>query len=122
MNVVCTHYYVDIWCALTHLIFVFLSQATRHHDLALATQLNALFFPRLEPTKTAVQLFIGVLTNTAGIENYEICVVFTLSSFHTVLLEQPRDALGVMSIHLAPKGAHNIFTSHRSLSLPPHIL
>ena len=113
MNVVRTHDNVYIRCPLAHLIFVFLSQTTRNHDLALSAQLNTLFFPRLEPPETAVQLLIGVLANTAGVENYEIGVIFAFGSLHAVLLEQPGDALGVMSIHLAPKGAHNIFTSHR---------
>jgi hypothetical protein len=51
VNVVRTHDNIDIRRALTHLVFVFLSQATRNHDLALAAQLNALLFPRLKPSK-----------------------------------------------------------------------
>jgi hypothetical protein len=87
VNVVRTHDNIDIRSALTHLVFIFLSQTTSNHDLALAAQLNALFFPRLEPTETAVQLLIGVLTNTTGVENYKICVVFAFGAFHAVLLE-----------------------------------
>jgi hypothetical protein len=38
------------------------------------------------------------------------------------LFEQARNALGVVGIHLAPKGAHHIVTSHRCKSLPPRKL
>ena len=122
VHVVRAHHYVYIRGLRANQVFVFLSQTAGNHDLALAALGNARFFPRLQPAKCAVQLFVGVFANATGVQHDDVCVIFALDALHAVLFEQARNALGVVGIHLAPKGAHHIVTSHRCKSLPPRKL
>ena len=122
MHVMRAHHDVYIRCFFTHHFFVFLRQTTGNNNLALTAKALAGFFPRLQPAKSAVQLLVCIFSNTTGVQHHHIGVVFVFGHFHAVLLEQSRNSLGVVRIHLAPKGAHNIFTSHSGSSLPPHYL
>ena len=53
----------------------------------------------------AVELVVGVLPDAAGVEHHHVGVVDAVGRDQPVGLEQPRDPLGVVLVHLAPEGA-----------------
>ena len=119
VHVVRAHHHIDVRGFLANYVFIFLGQAPCNNNLAIAAKGFAGFFPGLQPAKCSVQFFVGVFANATGVQHHNIGVVFVFGHFHAVLFEQAGNPLGVVRIHLAPKGAHYIFTSHSGSSLPP---
>ena len=89
-------------------VAILLRQTPGHDDLATV----GLGLPLLQPAEAAVQLVVGVLTNAARVQHDHISVVLGLHRHHAVGLEHASDALGVVLVHLAPEGAHEIRTGH----------
>ena len=108
MHVVGTHYHVDPRRLARHQFTVLLSEAAGNNDLAPL----ALVLPGAQPAERAVQLVVGVLANAARVEHYDICIVLVGDCAKAICVEQPRDALRVVFIHLTPKGVHDVVTAH----------
>ena len=100
----CTHHHIYPGGTITNNVFVFLRQAPAHHN---ATPVLGVF-PRLEMAQGAVELVVGIFANAAGVQHHNISVVIGLCARHAVGLQKPRNTFGVVFVHLAPKGAHNI--------------
>ena len=116
MNVVGAHHDVHVRGLLTHEFTVFLGQTASHDDLATF----ASFFPRLQPSERAVQLVVGVLTDTARVQHHHVRFGFYFSVLHTVGLKKSRDSLGIVRIHLAAEGTHVELAVEHEKSLPTH--
>ena len=106
VHIVCSHHNVNPRCTLLHDVAIFLGQAARDHDLTTFARV----FPTLEHSEIAVQLIVGVFTNTARIQHNDIGVVLVFNGPQTVGVEQTGDSLRIVVVHLAPKGAHDIRT------------
>jgi hypothetical protein len=104
MHVVRAHHHVDVAGLLRHEVLVLLREASGHDDL------TAVFLglPRLEVSEVAVQLVVGVLTNTASVEHDHVGIGFGFGTDQAVGFEETRDALGVVLVHLAPHRAHDV--------------
>jgi hypothetical protein len=108
VDVVRAEHDVDVRRPVADDLAILLRQASRHHDLAPV----ALALPRLEVAEIAVELVVGVLADAARVEHDDVGVVLRSRRYEPVGLEQPRDALGVVLVHLAPVGAHEIAPRH----------
>ena len=104
VHVVRAHHDVDVTGAAAHLVTVLLRQATGHDDLSTV----ALRLPRLQVAEVAVQLVVRVLADAARVQHHDVGVVEIVRGDEAVGLEEPGDALGVVLVHLAPEGAHEV--------------
>ena len=117
MNIVGAQDHIHIGRPLPDDVLIFLGQTTRYHDLTSGLGI----LPFLQRAKCAVELFIGMLANTAGVDYHNIGVVLDGGYLEAISLKQTGDALGIMVVHLTPEGAHDVFAGHRLKSLPPWI-
>ena len=62
----------------------------------------------LQLAEVAVELVVGVLADAAGVEHDDVGVVDVGGRAQAVGLEEAGDALGVVLVHLAPVGAHDV--------------
>ncbi len=97
---------VDPGRPLHDLVPVFLGQATADGDL----QSGPLLFERPELAEVAIKPVVGVLPYAAGVENNDVGVLDALRRDHSFGFEQAGQALGVVLVHLAAEGAHQIAT------------
>lgn len=69
---------------------------------------GALGLHRGEAAEVAVELVVGVLPHRAGVEDDDVGVTVGAlgGTYVTRALQQPRQPLGVVDVHLAPVGAH----------------
>ena len=86
------------------LALVLLRQAPSYRDL----HARVLLLHRHQVRQISVQLVVGVLAHGTGIEDQHIRIRACRGPDITGTLEQPRQALGVVHIHLAAIGAHLI--------------
>ncbi|CAB4602333.1 unannotated protein [freshwater metagenome] len=112
MDVVGSNHNIDVARSLRDLLAVFLRQATADNNF----HVRARFFEGLKPTKMAIELVVGILTNTAGIEHHNIGRFIGIGEHQAVGFEQARDAFRIVLVHLTPIGADGIaagLISHR---------
>ena len=117
MHVVGTKHHVDISGPLSNDVAVLLGQTASHHDLTTVT----FGLPRLQMAERSVEFVVGVLADAAGIEHDHVSVGFVGDGYEPVCIEQARDPFGVVLVHLAPEGAHDVGTGslgHSLTSLP----
>jgi hypothetical protein len=111
----CAEHDVDVRRLLAHELAVLLGEAAGDDDLAVGPGI----LPSLEVPEVAVELVVGVLPNAAGVEDDDVGLGLAVGAREPVDLEQAGDALGVVLVHLAPEGAHDVgAASHRPLRLP----
>ena len=100
---------IDPGGAADHLTAVLLREAATHGDLhARVSGLD-----RCEMSEVAVEPVIGVLPHRTGVEDDQISLIAVWDADIAGRFEDAGDALGVMSIHLAPVGAHLKRPGHR---------
>jgi hypothetical protein len=104
VDVVGAEHDVDVRCPLDDAVAVLLGQTAPDHDL----HVGAALLEGLELAEVAVQLVVGVLPDAAGVEHDHVGVVDARGRAQPVGLEQAGDALGVVLVHLAPEGAHQV--------------
>ena len=104
VHVVRPHHHIDPRGTSLDNVFVLLRQATTHDD---ATTVLGVF-PCLEVAQGAVQLVVGVLTNTAGVQHHDIGIGIIVCPRHSIGLQEACDSFGVVFVHLTPKGANYI--------------
>ena len=85
---------------------VLLGQAAADGDL----QIGPALLERLQLAEVAVEPVVGVLADAAGVEQDEVGFVDVGGDFHAVGLEQAREPLGVVLVHLTPEGADEVLT------------
>ena len=61
-------------------------------------------------TQRAIELVVGVFANATGVQHHHIGIVIAFGAQHAIGLKKPCNAFGVVFVHLAPKGAHNVRT------------
>ena len=108
VHVVCAEHHIRPRRAPLHDVAILLGEASRHHDLAAVFE----FLPRLEVAEVAVELVVGVLADAAGVDDDNVSLSLVGHRNETVGIEQPSDSLGVVFVHLAPVGAHDIGAGH----------
>jgi hypothetical protein len=59
-----------------------------------------------------VQPIVGVLTDTASVEQYDISVRHSGGGDHAIRLKQSRDTLRVVLVHLTAESSDEITTSN----------
>ena len=104
MNVVRSHDDINVAGLLSDEFLVLLSKTTSHDNLA--TVLLAL--PGLQMPQVAVQLVVGVLSDTARVEHHNIGLRLRFGAHETISFKEARDPLGIVIIHLASHGAHDV--------------
>ena len=108
MHVVRAEHDIDVRGLLANEIAILLCQAPGDDDLATL----ALLLPRLQPAERAVQLVVGVLANAAGVEHHHVGVGLVGDRDVVVVFEQAGDSLGVVLVHLTPKGVDDVAAGH----------
>ena len=108
VHVVGAEHDVDVGRPLGDALAVLLRQAAGDHDL----HVGAPVLDRLQVPERAVELVVGVLPDAAGVEHDDIRVLHVDGGHVAVGLEQPGEALGVVLVHLAPEGAHQVPLGH----------
>ncbi|CAB4347007.1 unannotated protein [freshwater metagenome] len=104
MDVVGSNHNIDVARSLRDLLAVFLRQATADNNF----HVRARFFECFKPPKMAIELVVGILTNTTGVEHHDIGVLIGIGEHQAVGFEQARDAFRIVLVHLTPIGADGI--------------
>ena len=115
MHVVRTEDDIDVPGPPAHQVAVLLGQAPADRDL----EVGAAVLFDLEMAQQPVELVVGVLADAARVEHDDIGVFDLGRRFVAVGLEQPGDPLGVVLVHLAPEGAHDVLAGHYTKARPP---
>jgi hypothetical protein len=97
VDVVGAEHHVHVGRPLPDAVTVLLGEAPADHD----PEIGPGRLDRLQVAQRAVELVVGVLTDAAGVEHDHVGIVHTVRSHHAVGLVEPRDALGVVLVHLA---------------------
>ena len=109
-HVVGAEHRVDVWRPLPDELAVLLGQTTTHRDLhARSPRLE-----RLQMTEMAVELVVGVLADAAGVEQDDVGVLDVVGRLHALALEEPREPLRVVRVHLAPERANQVGACHQA--------
>ena len=108
VHVVGAEHDIDVAGPLPDQFPVLLGQAPGHCD----ERAGPLCLHGLEPAQSAVQLVVGVLADAAGVEHHHVGILQDGGALVPVALEQARDPLGVVLVHLAPEGADGIGPPH----------
>ena len=96
-------HHVDPGRAGDHGVAVLLREAAADGDL----QAGVLALRGAELAECAVEAFVGVLADGAGVEDDEVGLLID-GGLVPGLLEEPGESLGIVDVHLAPEGAHFI--------------
>ena len=97
VDVVSAEHNVDVPGPLHDRVAILLGETAADRDL----EVGVLGLQGLEVAEGAIELVVGVLTDAAGVEHDDVGVGVVLDAVHAVGLEQARDALGVVLVHLA---------------------
>ena len=99
-------------------VAVLLGEASADDD----AQPGPLILDRLQLPEIAVEPVVGVLPDAAGVDEHHVGIVDVRRGHHPVDLEQAGDPLGVVLVHLAAEGAHQIAPpdAGRGAPLPHH--
>ena len=98
------HDNIDVAGLLGDEFLVLLSKAACHDDLAAVL----LTLPGLQVAQVAVQLVVGVLSDTARVEHHNIGFRLRFGAYETISFKEAGDPLGIVIVHLAPHGAHDV--------------
>ncbi len=112
VHVVRTQDDVDVGRPGPNQLAIFLGEAARHDEL----HRRMLVLEALQMAEIAVEPVVGVLADAARVQDDDVGVGLRGGRHQAVGLEQTRDALGVVFVHLAPEGAHDVAARH-----PPRI-
>jgi len=107
-EVVGAEHHIHVRRSFAHEITIFLGEAATDRDLQLRSPLLEL----LEPPEMAVELVVGVLPDTAGVQHDDVGRLEIVGRLHAVGNQQPRDPLGVVLVHLAAVRAYEEPTRH----------
>ena len=102
---------VDVTRARDDLVPVLLREAAPDCDLQTRTPV----LQRLQMTEMPVQFVVGVLTDATGVEHDDVGSFEIVGGFHPVRLEETRDALRIVFVHLTPEGANVEALGHRRI-------
>ena len=105
---------VDVTGALHDQVPVLLSQAPADRDL----QIRSPFLQLLEATEMPVQLVVGVLPDTAGVEHHDIRRLEIVGGNQPIGRENPGDPLGIVLVHLTPEGTNVEAPGHAVILRP----
>ena len=108
MDVVRAQHHIHVRRALADRVPILLGQATGDDDLATFL----LRLPRLQVAEVAVEPVVRVLPDAARVEHDHIGVGLIVHLDEPLVVEQPRDALGVVLVHLTPVGVDDVAPGH----------
>ncbi|MBV5272965.1 MAG: DUF362 domain-containing protein, partial [Lamprocystis purpurea] len=78
-------------------------------------QIRTLELPRTPPAELGEDLFLGFLTDGAGVEQQHVRILGARGEFHPMgLTQHVRHARGVVLVHLAAEGLNVEFLGHKS--------
>ena len=104
VHVVRANNHIDMSGTSSDGVAIFLRQAPAHDDF----HVGAFFFDVLESAEVSVELVVGVLTNTTGVEHHHVGGFIGLRQHQPIGLEEPGDTFGIVLVHLTPIGADGI--------------
>ena len=114
VHVVGAEHDVDVGRPLDDARTILLGEAPADDDL----EVGVAVFQGLEVAEVAVELVVGVLADTARVEDHHVGVLDVVGSHHALGFEQPRHPFGVVLVHLAPVGAYHVAASGHVVHRP----
>src|SRR5581483_11013642 len=97
---------------------VLLREAASHHD----AQARVALLERAEVAEVAVQAVVRILPNRACVEDHDLGLGRVVGRAVAIGLQQTRNPLRVVLVHLAPEGAKQVPALHRPPRVAHHLV